>query len=71
VAKPQFLIPLLVAALMGPSMPEVQKRDDVEDQDQEESHSERDAAKPREHERAVAGAWRRRGNADNVVKSSE
>src|SRR6266550_4134944 len=52
-------------------MPEVQKRDDVEDQDHEEGRNERDTAQPREHERAVAGAGRRRGNTDNVVKSSE
>ena len=55
---------------MGPSMPEVKKGNGVE-QDHAERHDDRDAAKPREHERAVAGAWRRRGNADNVVKSSE
>jgi hypothetical protein len=65
------IIHLLIAAAMGPSMPEVKKRDDVEDQDHEESHNERDTAKPREHERAVAGAGRRLGNTDNVVKSSE
>jgi len=52
-------------------MPEVQKGDYVEDQDHEEGRDERDAGKPREHERAVAGAGRRRGNTDNVVKSSE
>ena len=52
-------------------MPEVQKRDDVEDQAHEEGHNEGDAAKPREHERAVAGAGRGLGNPDNVVKSSE
>jgi hypothetical protein len=52
-------------------MPEVQKRDDVEDQDHEEGHKEHDATKPREHERAVAGAGRGLGNPDNVVKSSE
>ena len=62
---------LFVAAVMGPSMPEVKKRDDVEDQAHEEGREERDAAKPREHERAVAGAGRRRGNPDKVVKSSE
>src|SRR5260370_34639693 len=56
---------------MRSSMLEVQKRDNVEDQDHEESHNERDATKPREHEGAVAGTRRRRGNADNVVKSSE
>ncbi len=52
-------------------MLEVQKRDDVEDQDHEEGQNERDAARPCEYKRAVAGAGRRRGNADNVVKSSE
>jgi hypothetical protein len=52
-------------------MPQVQKRDDVADQDNEETHKERDAAKPREHERTIAGAWRRRGNPDKVVKPSE
>jgi len=52
-------------------MPEVKKRDDVEDQAHEEGRKERDAAKPREHERAVAGAGRRRGNTDNKVKPSE
>ena len=55
---------------MGPSMPEVQKGNDVE-QDHTERHDDRDAAKPREHELAVAGAGRRLGNPDNVVKSSE
>ncbi len=62
---------LFVAAVMGPSMPEVKKRDDVEDQGHEEGRKERDAAKPRKHELAVAGAGRRLGNTDNVVKSSE
>jgi hypothetical protein len=60
-----------VAAAMGPSMPEVKKRDDVEDQAHEEGRKERDATKPRKHELAVAGARRRLGNTDNVVKSSE
>ncbi len=62
---------LFVAAAMSPSMPEVQKRDDVEDQDHEEGHKERDATKPREHERTVAGPGRGLGNPYNVVKSSE
>jgi hypothetical protein len=52
-------------------MPEVQKRDDVEDQDHEDGHKKRDGAKPREHEPSVAGAGRRHRNTDNVVKSSE
>jgi hypothetical protein len=52
-------------------MPEVKKRDDVEDQAHEEGREERDAAKPCKHELAVAGARRRLGNTDNVVKSSE
>ncbi len=62
---------LFVAAAMSPSMPEIQRRNDVEDQDQEKGHNERDAAKPREHERAVTGAGRGLGNPYNVVKSSE
>jgi hypothetical protein len=62
---------LFVAAAMCPSMPEVKKRDDVENQDHEEGRNERDAAKPREHEGTVADATRRQGNADNVVESSE
>jgi hypothetical protein len=38
-------------------MPEIKKRHhNVEDHDQEEPHNERDAAKPCEHESAVAGA---------------
>lgn len=65
------LIPLFVAAAMRSSMLEVQKRDKVEDQDQEEGHNERDAAQPREHEGAVAGARGWRGNPDNVVESSQ
>jgi hypothetical protein len=65
------MIPLFVSAAIGPSMPDVQKRHDVEDQDQQESRNERDAAKPREDERAVAGAGRRRGNTNNVMESSE
>jgi hypothetical protein len=48
----------------------VQKCDEVE-QAHEEGHKERDTGKPREHELAVAAARRRRGNADDVVKSSE
>jgi hypothetical protein len=52
-------------------MPEVQKRDEVEDQDHEDGHKERDGAKPREHERAVASSGRGRGNTDNVMESSE
>jgi hypothetical protein len=52
-------------------MPEVKKRDDVEEQTHEEGRKERDAAKPRKHELAVAGARRRLGNTDNAVKSSE
>jgi hypothetical protein len=50
------IIVLFVAAAMGRSMLEVQKRDDVIQKDQEEGHNERDAAKPREHKHAVAGA---------------
>src|SRR6266436_4625613 len=57
--------------LLRSLMPEVQKRDDVEDQDHEKGRNGGDAAKPREHERAVTGAGRRRGNTDNVVQSSE
>ena len=34
----------IVAAAMGPSVPEVRKRDDVEDQDHEDGHNEADAA---------------------------
>ncbi len=71
VGLPLSIIPLFVAAAMRPSMPEVQKRDDVEDQDHEEGHNERDAAKPREHELAIAGTGRRRRNSHDVVKSSE
>src|SRR4030081_2694399 len=52
-------------------MPEIQKRDDVEDQYYEDNRKERDGAKPREHERALAGPGRRLGNADNIVESSE
>ena len=52
-------------------MPEIQKGDDVENQDHEDDRKDRDGAKPREHERAVAGPGRRRGNTDNVVESSE
>ena len=52
-------------------MPEVQKGDDVENQDHEDDRKDRDGAKPREHERAVAGPRRRGGNTDNVVESSE
>jgi hypothetical protein len=37
-------------------MPQVNKRDDVIQKDQEEGHNERDAAKPSEHKHAVAGA---------------
>jgi hypothetical protein len=48
-------------------MPEVQRRDDVEDQDHKEGHNEGDAAKPGEHERAVAGTRWRCGNANNVA----
>jgi hypothetical protein len=62
---------LFVAITLGPSMSEVQKRDDVEDQDHEKGRNEGDAAEPREHERAVTGAGRRLGNSNNVVKSSE
>lgn len=59
------------AAAMEFSMPQVQKRDDVVEQAEEESREERDAAKPREHESSVAGAGWRRGNPNNVVKSPE
>ena len=52
-------------------MPEIQSGDDVEDQDHEHGHKERDGAKPRKHERAIAGPGRRHGNTDNVVESSE
>jgi hypothetical protein len=65
------IIPLFVAAAMTPSMPDVQNGDHVENQDQEEGHNERDAAKPREDERAVPGAGRRRGNTNSVMESSE
>ena len=44
-------------------MPEVQKGDDVE-QDHAERHDDRDAAKPREHELALAGAGWGSGNAN-------
>jgi len=71
VGLPLSIIPLFVAAAMRPSMPEVQKRDDVVEQAHEEGHEERDTAEPGEHELAVAGAGRRRGNPDNVVNSSE
>jgi hypothetical protein len=47
---------LFVAAATRTSIPQVNKRDDVIQKDQEEGHNERDAAKPREHKRAVAGA---------------
>jgi hypothetical protein len=47
-------------------MPEVQKGDDVE-QDHAERHDDRDAAKPREHELALAGAGWRSGNANSEV----
>jgi hypothetical protein len=53
------------------SMPEVQKGDDVEDQNHEDGHKDRDGRKPSEHELAVAGPGRRRGNTYNVVESSE
>src|SRR5947209_19199916 len=52
-------------------MPEVQKRDDVEDQAYEGDHKECEGGKPCEHECAVASAGRRRGNTDNVVESPE
>jgi hypothetical protein len=52
-------------------MPEVKKGDDVQDQDYEESHNERDTPEPREHERAVVGTGRWRGNSDDIVKASE
>jgi len=52
-----LVIPFL--PLPAVSMPEVQKRDDVENQNEEESRNERNAAEPREHVRALAGAARR------------
>jgi hypothetical protein len=52
------------------SMPEVEKRDD-QDQGHEDGRDERDADKPRKHELLFAGAGRRLGNTDNVVKSPE
>jgi hypothetical protein len=52
-------------------MPEIQRGDDVIEKDQEECRNERNAAKPREHEIAVAGAGRRRLNPNYVMKSSE
>ena len=51
-------------------MPEVKKRD-AQDQDHEDDGNEGDANEPGEHELAVAGAGRRLGNTDNVVKSPE
>lgn len=51
-------------------MPEVEKRDD-QDQGHEDGRDERDADKPRKHELLFAGAGRRLGNTDNVVKSPE
>src|SRR5882762_11528659 len=65
------IIVLFAPAAMGHSMPEIQKRDEIEDQDHEGGHKERDGGKPRGHELAVAGARRRHGNTDNVVESSE
>lgn len=53
------------------SMFEIQDREDVAKQNNEEGHHERDAAKPREHQSAVAFAGRRRLNPNDVVKSSE
>jgi hypothetical protein len=52
-------------------MPEVQQGDDVIEKDQEEGRNERNPAKPRENEVAVAGAGRRRLNPNYVMKSSE
>ena len=51
-------------------MPEVEKRDD-QDQGHEDGRDKRDAHKPRKHELSFAGAGRRFGNTDNVVKSPE
>jgi hypothetical protein len=64
------MIPLFATG-MYPSMPHAQKRDDIEDQDREEAHNERDPAKPYENELAVARACRRLGNTDNAAKSPE
>jgi hypothetical protein len=61
---------VLLALTSGLSMPEVQKGNDVE-QDHAERQDKRDGAEPNEHESAVVGAGRRRGNSNDVVKSSE
>jgi hypothetical protein len=60
-----------MARVVDHSMPEIQRGDDVIEKDQEEGRNERNAAKPREHEIAVAGAGRRRLNPNYVMKSSE
>ncbi len=64
-----LVIPFLL--LPATSMPEVQERDDVENQNEEECRHERDAAQPREHIRAVAGAARRLRYSNDVMKSTE
>jgi hypothetical protein len=51
-------------------MPGVNQRDD-QDKDYEDGRNEGNAGKPSEHELAVAGAGRRLGDTDNVVKSPE
>jgi hypothetical protein len=48
----------------------VEKRDD-QDQGYEDDRDKRDANEPRKHELSFAGAGRRFGNTDNVVKSPE
>jgi hypothetical protein len=52
-------------------MPKVQKGEDVIEKNQEEGHNECNAAKPREHEIAIAGAGWRRLNANYEMKCSE
>jgi hypothetical protein len=62
---------LFVVAAMSPSVPGGKKRHDVKKKNQEEGHNDRDAAKPCEHQRAVAGTGRRSGNTDNIVEVAE
>jgi hypothetical protein len=52
-------------------MSKVQKGKDVIEKNQEEGRNECNAAKPSEHEIAIAGAGWRRLNANYEMKSSE